>query len=85
MAQYFVANVLPDVPWDMSVSRSVLQWREQRAKEALTGLAPERLPDEWDDKKIPRKYYGTLNGRALAMPAPVPLPKVRASSAELEA
>jgi hypothetical protein len=60
--QYLVSNVMSDLPVDTSVQRALKTWRKEAAKEALNGVYV-ATREEWDDKRIPRKFFATLNGK----------------------
>ena len=68
-AQYFVAKVLPDMPEGVAVERSLSKWRAKATTSVLNGTPP-TLDEVWDDRKIPRKFFGTLNGAPLPKEAP---------------
>ena len=63
--QYLVASALPDLPEDVAVERALARWRAEVAGDALAGRTP-TPKEEWDDKKIPRKFFGALGGGPLA-------------------
>ena len=47
------------------MERALARWRAEVAGDALAGRTP-TPKEEWDDKKIPRKFFGALGGGPLA-------------------